>query len=137
MATPTVLEKIDAEILATGKDDRYPLEAYRFILDGLNFYYAVTGEKRHFSGRELAKGFCDFAATQFGPLACRVLNSWGIRTTDDFGYLVYNLIDISLISKNENDALEDFFGILDIQHYIETLDHYPIDRAHIKSIKGA
>ena len=137
MVTPQILDKIENEIILSGRDTRYKLEAYGFVLSGLNFYYAKTGEKRHFTGQELAKGFIDFAAKQFGPLAYDVLKSWGILTTNDLGYIVYNLIDIKLISKNGNDALEDFFNVFDIKDYLKKKDSYRIDKRYIKSVKGA
>lgn len=137
MVTPQVLEKIRNEIILSGRDNRYKLEGYGFVLQGLNFYYAKTGEKRHFTGNELAKGFIEFAHKQFGPLTYDVLKSWGIHTTDDFGYIVYNLIEIKLISKNEKDALEDFFNVINIKEYLNKKDNYRIDKTHIKSIKGA
>lgn len=137
MVTPQTLEKIRNEIILSGRDNRYKLEGYGFVLSGLNFYYAKTGEKRHFTGQELAKGFLDFADKQFGPLAYNVLKSWGIHTTNDMGYIVYNLIDIKLISKNENDALEDFFNVINIKDYLKKKDNYRIDKTYIKSVKGA
>ena len=137
MVTPQILDKIENEIILSGRDTRYKLEAYGFVLSGLNFYYAKTGEKRHFTGQELAKGFIDFAHKQFGPLAYDVLKSWGIHATNDLGYIVYNLIDIRLISKNKNDALEDFFNVFDIKDYLKKKDSYRIDKTYIKSVKGA
>ena len=137
MVTPQVLEKIRKEIILSGRDNRYKLKGYSFILQGLNFYYTKTGEKRHFTGNELAKGFIEFAHKQFGPLAYDVLKSWGIHTTNDLGHIVYNLIEIKLISKNEKDAHEDFFNVINIKEYLNKKDNYRIDKTHIKSIKGA
>ena len=66
-----------------------------------------------------------------------MLKSWGIHATNDLGYIVYNLIDIKLISKNENDTLEDFFNVFDIKDYLKKKDSYRIDKIYIKSVKGA
>jgi uncharacterized repeat protein (TIGR04138 family) len=137
MVTPQVLEKIRKEIILSGRDNRYKVEGYSFVLQGLNFYYVKTGEKRHFTGNELARGFIEFAHKQYGPTACDVLKSWGIHTTDDLGHIVYNLIEIKLISKNEKDALEDFFNVIDIKDYLEKKDNYRIDKTYIKRVKGA
>lgn len=137
MMTPQALDKIRTEIILSGRDTRYSLEAYGFVLRGLNFYHTKSGEKRHFTGQELAKGLIEFAFKQFGLLTQAVLQNWGIQKTDDLGYIVYNLIDIHLIRKQESDSLEDFFNVFDIQEYLDKQDCYQIDTAYIKSIKGA
>lgn len=137
MTNPDAIEKIRTEIILSGRDTRYKIEAYNFVLQGLNFYHVKTGERRHFSGQELAKGFVDFAYKQYGLLAQTVLASWGIRTTNDFGYIVYNLIGINLIRKQQSDCLEDFFDAFDIQEYLSREDPFIIDKSYIKSIKGA
>ncbi len=137
MVTPQVLDKIRNEIILSGRDTRYKIEAYDFVLRGLNFYHTKSGEKRHFTGQELANGLVEFAHKQFGPLAYNVLFKWGILTTNDLGYIVYNLINIKLIRKQESDSLEDFFNVLDIKEFLENQDNYSIDKSYIKSIKGA
>ncbi len=135
--TPQALDKIREEIILSGRDTRYKLEAYGYVLRGLNFYHTKSGEKRHFTGQELAKGLIEFAHKQFGLLTHAVLQNWGIQTTDDLGYIVYNLIDIHLIRKQESDSLEDFFNVFDIKEYLDKQDCCEIDTAYIKSIKGA
>ena len=92
MVTPQVLDKIRNEIILSERDTRYKLEAYSFILRGLNFYHTKSGERRHFTGQELAKGLVEFAQKQFGPITYSVLRNWGVTKTDDLGNIVYNLI---------------------------------------------
>ena len=137
MITLQILNEIRNEIILTGKDTRYKIEAYSFVLQGLNFYLIRTGEKRHFSGNELAYGLIDFAQKQFGPLASSVLKYWGIQSTNDLGYIVYNLIDLNLIRKQESDSIEDFFNVFDIKDYLASVEKTPFDKASIKNIKGA
>jgi uncharacterized repeat protein (TIGR04138 family) len=137
MVTPQVLDEIRNKIILSGRDNRYKIGAYDFVLQGLDFYHTKTGEKRHFKGEELAKGLIDFAHKQYGPLAFSLLEFWGIHSTNDLGYIVYNLIDIKLIRKQESDSLEDFFDVVNIKHFFNNQDNYQIDKAYIKSIKGA
>ena len=137
MVTPHVLDEVRNKIIMSGRDNRYKIGAYNFVLQGLDFYHTKTGEKRHFRGEELATGLLHFAHTQYGPLAHSLLSFWGIYTTNDLGYIVYNLIDIKLIRKQESDSLEDFFDVCDIRGYFENQQHYQIDKSYIKSIKGA
>jgi uncharacterized repeat protein (TIGR04138 family) len=41
-------------------------------------------------------------------LASAVLTHWGIHTTEDFGQIVFMLIDVGLLARQPNDRLEDF-----------------------------
>jgi uncharacterized repeat protein (TIGR04138 family) len=132
-----ILNKIRNEIILTGKDKRYKIEAYSFVLQGLNLYYIKTGEKRQFSGNELVYGLIDFAQKQFGPLAFSVLKYWGINSTDDLGYIVYNLIDLNLIRKQESDSIEDFFNVFNISDYLVKTEKTSFDKSYVKCIKGA
>ena len=137
MITLQILNEIRNEIILTGKDTRYKIEAYSFVLQGLKFYHIKTGEKRHFSGNELTYGLIDFAQKQFGPLASSVLKYWGIQSTNDLGYIVYNLIDLNLIRKQESDSIEDFYNVFDIKEYLAGVEEIPFDKTYIKNIKGA
>ncbi|MFN6104736.1 MAG: Minf_1886 family protein, partial [Planctomycetaceae bacterium] len=47
----------------------------------------------HISGGELLLGIRDYALDQFGLMAKTVFHQWGLRTTDDFGRLVFEMID--------------------------------------------
>ena len=136
MTTPQALESVRTLIIESGRDTRYRLGAYLFALSGLEYYIAKIGEKRHVSGRELAGGLAEFAVKQFGPLALNVLNSWGVSTTDDFGYIVYNLIDIGQMTRQSGDRLEEFFGVLDLNEYCGSHDPFTIDREHIGALRG-
>jgi uncharacterized repeat protein (TIGR04138 family) len=137
MVTPEILITIRKDILDSGRDNRYNLAAYAFVLNGLEFYRTKTGEKRHFTGQELCGGLMEFACRQFGPMTTTVLEHWGVRSTDDFGYIVYNLIDIRLIRKQPSDSLQDFFGVLDIHEFTERSDYFQVDRDHVKTVRGA
>jgi uncharacterized repeat protein (TIGR04138 family) len=133
MIHPTVRNTILTEILQTGRDKRYALDAYLFVLDGIADYREKIGEIRHYTGQELSRSLIEFAAHRFGPLAETVVTRWGIGSTRDFGYIVYNLIDIGLLSKQPDDALEDFFSDFDIKTFFRSKDYYQIDTLAIRS----
>jgi len=40
-----------------------------------------------------------------------VLNEWGVKTTDDFGQVVFNLVNSSVLGKNETDSPNDFKNV--------------------------
>jgi len=98
------------------KDTRYCLDSYHFVQEGLN--HTLKGLKRgsaqtqrHVSGQELLHGLRDFALKEYGPMSKAVLNEWGIMTTDDFGQIVFNLVNASVLGKNENDSPNDFKNV--------------------------
>jgi uncharacterized repeat protein (TIGR04138 family) len=138
MSTESDLEtKIQSEFINSGRDDRYRLAAYIFVMQGLEFCFAKIGEKKHVTGQVLAKSLVEFANRQFGPLAYNVLQTWGVNRTDDFGFIVYNLIEISAMSKNDSDTVEDFFEVFDLKDYFKNINCYSIDKKHIRHLQGA
>jgi len=124
-------ERIRKEIIESGMDDRYKIGAYEFVLSGLNFYISKIGEKRHVGGRELSKGLLMFASKQYGPMAKSVFDYWGLATTDDLGYIVYNMIRIGLMNKKPWDSLDDFLDVADVSAFFRESDGFEIDRAFI------
>lgn len=105
-------------------DKRYKLEAYAFIRDALQYAQEAIypdsdpteeGEERHLTGQQLCEAIREFSRNQYGMLAKTVLNDWGINKTDDFGEIVYNLIEIGLMKKSDSDRKEDFNGAYDFQ----------------------
>ena len=112
------------------EDRRYKLEAYDFVRLGLTYAQEVLdlgGEEvgpprkdgsprpRHISGQDLCWALKELAQEQYGRLAKLVLAEWGIRSTSDFGEIVYNLIRIGEMSKSDSDRREDFDDIYDFQ----------------------
>lgn len=93
------------------KDKRYHKEAYLFVLVALE--YTLSGQKarRHLSGQELSKGIADYARDQYGYMAKIVLENWGLKTTLDFGEIVYLMIEQGLMSKTQDDRKKDFTGV--------------------------
>lgn len=63
---------------------------------------------RHVSGRDLCGALRDYALRRWGMLARAVLESWNIRSTSDFGAIVFGFIDLGLMQKQSEDRIEDF-----------------------------
>jgi len=137
MAPNQTLDRIRKEIIESGRDSRYQLDAYDFVLNGLEFYLTRLGEKRHVSGQELSQGLLVFAQKQFGPLAQNVLDKWGVTKTDDFGNIVYNMIEIGIMSKQPEDALDHFYDVIHFDTFFKSQPMFEIDREYIRKIKGA
>jgi uncharacterized repeat protein (TIGR04138 family) len=67
--------------------------------------------ERHVSGQQLCEAARLYGLQQYGYLAPTVLATWGIRATDDFGAIVFNMIDIGQMRKTKADRREDFQGV--------------------------
>ncbi len=101
------------------RDRRYAPEAFLFLHDGLlrtlKKIQAKEQKSRQISGAELAHGLRAAALEQFGPLSLTVLGRWGIRTTRDFGEIVFALLAAGLLGKTEEDRIEDFDDVYDFE----------------------
>ena len=102
------------------EDSRFPPEAYLFVLESLDFTTKMlskpaSGLERHVTGAELLEGIRQFALKEYGPVAMTVLNSWGIHRCDDFGQIVFNLVNKKILGKTENDSVHDFENRFDFE----------------------
>ena len=91
---------------------------------------AVSKTQRHVTGQELLEGVREYALEQFGPMAHTVLTSWGLERCEDFGEIVFNLIEYGVFSKNEDDTKEDFTAIYDFEEAF--LKPFQPDRRRLK-----
>jgi len=107
------LEKVLDKILE--KDPRYAPDAYKFLLEALDYTTEKLGRHGHVSGQELLDGIRLYGLEQFGPMARLVFEHWGVRTCEDFGEIVFNLIDAGILGKSEEDSKEDFKGGYDFR----------------------
>jgi len=94
-------------------DHRYARDAYVFVSEALGYTVQKSGRSGHVSGRQLCEGLSEFALRQFGRLARTVLESWGVTSSGDIGEIVFNMVDVGLLRKTEEDSREDFAGALD------------------------
>jgi uncharacterized repeat protein (TIGR04138 family) len=102
------------------KDDtRYESGAYTFMRHALDHTLGQIREQenrdrhRHVTGQELCEGIRDFALEQYGPMALTLLQQWGIRGTEDFGQIVFNLVEYGIFGKTDSDSLQDFDQVYD------------------------
>jgi len=104
------LETIAAE------DGRYSHRAVRFVYDGLGYTLReLLSEPQHVSGQTLCDGLRQVALQKWGRLAKLVLNNWNVKSTRDFGEIVYLLIDHQWMSAQPTDTIEDFNDVFDFQ----------------------
>jgi uncharacterized repeat protein (TIGR04138 family) len=107
------------------RDSRYVYEAYEFVFEALRHTQVLLdrvpkeggeeiGPRHHVKGPELLEGIRDYALQQFGLMARTVFRLWGIERTDDFGEIVFNLVEANLMSKTDEDRREDFHNVFDL-----------------------
>ena len=112
------MQKLDfAEAVAvlTDADSRYHADAYFFLREGLDHAVKLrkrqVGESGHVTGQQVCEGLRQLAIKAFGPMVPTVFEYWGIRKTDDFGEMVWNLIELGVFGRTENDSREDFKNV--------------------------
>lgn len=112
---------------------RYKSAAFAFVLDALNHAQARVNKAKtfdqepHVSGAELLDAFRDLAYKRFGGMAYVVFQQWGLQSTNDVGYIVWDLIERGNMRKNDRDQLSDFFDLYDFEQ--EFLHRYPLNVA--------
>lgn len=97
------------------KDKRYDGDAYYFVREGLDFTLRMLkkgaqGASRHVSGQELLEGLRRYALDQFGPMGKTVLGHWGVGRCEDFGEIVFSMVDKGILGRTEQDTRADFKG---------------------------
>jgi uncharacterized repeat protein (TIGR04138 family) len=108
------------------QDGRYDVRALKFVFEGLASTIDHVRQQeepdaapRHISGQELAWGLAGAAQKRWGRLAAMVLAYWGLRTTRDFGEIVYLMIDSGWMTSQETDTIEDFDNVFDFTEVFE------------------
>ena len=92
---------------------RYARDAYHFLRESLDFTQKLIskenkGKVRHVTGQELLDGIRQHALQQFGPMTVTVFAEWGVCNCKDFGEMVFNMVESSLLAKTEKDSRDDF-----------------------------
>ena len=107
------------DLIELADDTPYPPGAFSFVNDGLAFTVErVHGEegagpKRHVTGRDLCHGLRDLAVQRYGLLARAVLKHWNITCCEDFGNIVFHMVNHEVFSATEEDSLDDFASVFD------------------------
>ena len=97
------------------KDPRYGVDVYDFVLEALSFTQKKFKRKKHVTGKELLEGIKILLMENFGPMALTVLKHWGVASTEDFGNIVFNLVENKVLSKTQEDSIRDFRDVYDFE----------------------
>lgn len=125
------------DLINITRTTKYPLDAFIFVQQGLEYTVQRTygplendaqqpeketpGDacakrvERHISGRQLCMGLRDFAIEQYGLLARTVMRRWRINGCEDFGHIVFAMVDAGLMNKTEDDSIRDFTDVYDFE----------------------
>ena len=109
-------------------DPRYPLEAYRFVMRALAFTVRERPRPGHISGRELLDGVRRLGINEYGRLARLVFKTWNVSRTDDVGAIVFNLVEAGLLSRRDNDRIEDFIDAFDLATSLDAPEDYTLSQ---------
>ncbi|MBN2018628.1 MAG: hypothetical protein JW749_00195 [Sedimentisphaerales bacterium] len=97
-------------------DDRYNPKAVRFVYEGLGYTAKkIADEPGHVTGQVLCEGLRRMALEKWGRLAMLVLNTWQVKTTRDFGQIVYLLIKHKWMKAQPADSIDDFNNVFDFK----------------------
>ncbi|MBN1362548.1 MAG: hypothetical protein JW993_18265 [Sedimentisphaerales bacterium] len=98
------------------EDGRYCPAAFQFVYEGLEYTVThVVEERGHVSGQTLCEGLRRMALDKYGRLAWLVLRTWRLKTTRDFGEIVYTLIGHEWMSAQPTDTIDDFNDVYDFE----------------------
>jgi uncharacterized repeat protein (TIGR04138 family) len=96
-------------------EPRYRREAYGFVVAALGATVQALPparradpDRRHLTGGELIVGVIGLARSEFGGLADLVLSEWGVRSGEDVGRIVFQLVESGQLSARPEDTMEDF-----------------------------
>lgn len=99
------------------RDTRYAREGYVFTQEALAYtqdkIQKTGSQTRHVTGQELLGGIREYALGQFASMTVMVLGEWGITHCEDFGEIVFNMVEEGILSKTEEDSRKDFTGGFD------------------------
>lgn len=110
MQTTGFQEAVEA---VSREDKRYHPEAYLFLHEALKATLKQRKKAKkeaggHVAAGELLEGFRVHALNEFGPMALTVLDYWGVRSCEDIGHMVFNLVQAGVFGKTEEDTLDGF-----------------------------
>jgi len=94
------------------KDGRYEGRAYALLMDVIR-YLGENGH--HMSAADILEEFKERALDQYGPLTYTVLTEWGVKSCEDIGEMMFNLVEFHRVARDENDTPESFLGGYDFK----------------------
>ncbi len=132
-----LLSDIYTDLVVSGRDTRFQPEAYGFILASLDFHRSKMEQEGHLEAEELVDSVIELSLLKFGPMAEAVLRQWGIKESIDVGSIVYNLIDLDILSKTDEDTHEQFKTKESFFLMLKSANRANLDKNKIKMLKDS
>ena len=109
------------------EDGRYTLDAFSFLHKALNeavekYHPDPADARKHVTGRQLCLTIVELARRQWGLMAPAVFHSWNVHESLDFGHMVYLMIEHHYMRKTEEDRLDDFRDVFDMETAFDITD---------------
>jgi uncharacterized repeat protein (TIGR04138 family) len=128
---------------------KFHQDAAEFVFDALRHTQEVLGrvsrrdrdeaelsdfddDQVHISGAELLEGIRLLGLQRYGLMARHVFASWGVTSTEDFGRIVFDLVEEGKMRKTEQDQLSDFY---EIYNFAQALERDYRCSTHLPSLK--
>ena len=115
---------MQGKLLKVAGKTRYSPAAFVFVQRGLDFTVRrVHGDpekvdpevSRHITGPQLCVGLRDFAIEEYGLMARTVLKQWNIVSCEDFGRIVFAMVEAGMMHKTDEDRIDDFVAVFDFK----------------------
>ena len=102
------------------RDSRYREDSYAFVMDALKYTQKKYKSHKHVSGDQMLNGIKELLMKKFGPMTMTVLKHWGITNTEDFGNIIFNLVENEILTKTEEDDVASFKDGYDFHEIFNT-----------------
>ena len=79
----------------------------------------LNEEQIHIIGQEFLEVIRDLALARYGLMARYVFASWSITCTEDFGRIVFDLVEQGKMRKTNQDQLSDFCDVYDFAQALD------------------
>ena len=97
------------------RDPRFDRAAYHFLRDARDYTLKVRkkacGAQGHITGPQLLEGIRQHALKSYGPMVPTVMEYWGVNRTEDFGSMVFSLVEEGIFGKTDTDSVDDFKNV--------------------------
>lgn len=95
------------ELIAQANEGKLPPDIMRAIKTS----GGVRKMNRHVTGQQLCGVLRDIARERWGMLARTVLARWNLNRTEDFGVIVFALVNHHWLQKQPADSIDDFNNV--------------------------
>ena len=96
---------------------QYPPGAYVLVLQGLE-WAQQKGSVEHMTGQELSQAIFLLSIDLWGPVLAKIVwEELGLQSSEDLGQMVYHLVESNLMSKEEEDSISHFDGVLSVEDF--------------------